>query len=263
MPSGEKATDILRKLVRDFPDVPDYRYDLAETLAAVDLPGPLVFGPRGAPPRTITEEERADALARLTESLGIVEDLVAKQPNVSDYASAQVRLLVRLAEVEGLGGRADEAPKHLERAASLQAGLADRFPEAASYRVWLALVKNAQARLRIERKEEREALSSLDSSIATLEPLANQPRMPHVRGLLAMSYGMRAEVLRGLGEGEKAEESLKKMRALRGAFPEGEMLSPGKRGGPWDGPRDASRDGPRAGPGDAPRERPRDAPPDP
>jgi hypothetical protein len=103
-----------------------------------------------------------------------------------------------------------------------------------AYRVWLALTRDAEARLRIERGEKQEALAALDSSIASLDALlTEQPGLLHVRGLLARSYGFQADLLKGMGEQAKADEALSKLRALREKFP----------GGGWPFPRQPRKDG--------------------
>ena len=77
--SVDKAIEILGQLVTDFPDVPEYRFDLGKTYARPDSPNRSL---------SITAEKR------LRKSLGILEKLVAENPNVPEYAASQVQSLI-------------------------------------------------------------------------------------------------------------------------------------------------------------------------
>lgn len=233
---------------------------VSEMLAAAVLPvGPLFFNPWRMSSGAGVERKQPEPGARLAESIEILEGLVAKHPNVPDYASALVQKLLRSSGAEEWAGRKEEAARQIEKAAALQAGLAERFPEVTSYRWWLSFVRGAQAHLDIELGKRSEALAALESSAATLEALLKeQPHLGQVRFLLMMNYDQRADVLRKDGEDEKAREVLEKKKALgelpRGAWdPRGGW---GSRGGGWSprgdgwGPRGGGSrgGGPRDGP---------------
>ena len=89
--SVDKAIEILEQLVADFPDVPEYRFDLGKTYARPDSPD---------------QSLSAAAEKRLRKSLSILEKLVAENPNVPEYTASQVQSLYLLANCcDTLAGR--------------------------------------------------------------------------------------------------------------------------------------------------------------
>ena len=126
-------------------------------------------------------------------------------------------------------GRLEEAQSILEKAVALQSTLADRYPEASSYRVWKAVVQESLARVLGKRNEPAEARSLLESSVSILADLLKDDREARkrgqIRGLLAMYSRTLAGVLTDLGEEDRAAEVLRRAEeeGLRFGPPPGAM----------------------------------------
>ena len=248
-----KATQILQKLVEEYPDVPDYRYALSETYAMQDwrgLPGrgmdvraspgrkpdgqtnerrkPELHqaGERGPDRRRFEshgfEEGEADrragderSRAILKKALSVSEELVAKHPNIPEYAASQVFIRLRLAELDG-DDDAQAAEANLRKALDLQLSLVRRYPQMSAYKFTLALIHESLADLLQEHERLPEAQSLLEDSVATLqEVLQGESTASPIQNVLAHHYRRLAEVLRQMGEEDGAQQALDKAQALR------------------------------------------------
>ncbi len=203
-----KAIQILQKLVEENPDVPDYSYDLSETYAIEAA-------------RNRFSREAADSAARqrsremLEKALSISEELVAKHPNIPDYAASQVFIRLRLA---GMLQESDQAgaESNLRKALDLQSTLVRRYPRTTSYKFGMAMIQESLAGLLDERGILPEARSMLQASIASLKELSqNDPKGPPLRGILAHDYMSLADLLRRMGEDQAAAEAAAQARDLR------------------------------------------------
>jgi len=204
--SLDRATQILRRLVADFPAIPEYRYELCETLA-----GGRYRGRRSA------EEQYPAVEQHLSEALQVSAELVAKHPNIPDYAASQVRIHHRLAQVYRHTDRQDEAEANLRKALELQAALAQRFPDVISYRVWTAVIQEALAKRFRQRGQLDDARSLLEASVSTLNDcLAKDSNSDEIRDLLAHNLDVFADVLARLGDEDAAEQVRRRAREYRG-----------------------------------------------
>ena len=204
-----KATEILEELVRDFPDVPDYRYDLSETYARQGMVG-LFRRDRTTPLPDSGSAMRSD----------IAEKLVAEHPNVPDYAASLARIRfwvgVRLERSEDVEG----ARQAMQQATETQLALVDRHPKTLSHVLQLAWMETQRARfLRDHGQLDEAPRAALDSSITSLNQNAKSSATQQrpLGFLLAGSYQMLADVLRRQDKKQLADEAAKQARQAVGA----------------------------------------------
>jgi len=209
----DKATEILRQLVRDFSRVPDYQFDLSETYAAVD---PLRPGP--APYASHVLEER------LRQALGLSSRLVEHHPYVPRYVISRAQIGHQLASLLEQGGRLDEAEPFHTAALGLQRSLASQFPETLYHKVRLGEFSNDLARLLLLRHRPEEAQPVLEAAVDVLTPALKVNReLRLLHALLARSYGALEATFRDLGNEQAAAQAHQKAEEHRKA-----MLSAGQ-----------------------------------
>jgi tetratricopeptide (TPR) repeat protein len=203
-----KATQILESLVKEYPQVADYRYDLSETYAMLGDGGPR--GPE-APPGDAPQRSPA----MLEKALALSERLTAEHPNIPEYAVSSVNIRLRL----NTSLRESDPPRaeaNLRKALDVQSALAGRFPESSSYKFWTAVIQESLGRLFQERGRLPEARSALQDCIVSYqEVLRNDPKARHVRGILAKVFMSQASVLRRMGDDQAAEEATRQAQDLR------------------------------------------------
>ncbi|MFO0892678.1 MAG: serine/threonine-protein kinase [Isosphaeraceae bacterium] len=200
-----QAIRILGTLADEFPGIPDYRYDLAGSLAKLDPRDPSSGG-----------DGSGIAETRLRRAIAILDRLVAEYPDVPDYAASQVQALYTLSEVLRRGDRPGDAEPLLRRALARQSSLAARFPGVHPYKAWKAILQDSLARMLAESGRPEEARTLLESAVETLgEFRAIGPRRTYVHALLGRCYKNLADVLGQLGENQKADEILRIGRQYR------------------------------------------------
>jgi len=160
----QAAARILEELVRDFPDVPDYRYELAHCYGSVSLRN------GGQLP---TPDAR-DAEEQLRRGLEQMEWLVRRHPYVSRYAAGRAQLCHKLAMIHRRAGRLGEAEKHCRRAVDEMVMLCEQNPEVATYTIWLGAYRNALADVLMQRGELPEARELLSDTVTRLEAIGEQ-----------------------------------------------------------------------------------------
>ena len=203
-----QATEILTKLVEDFPHVPDYRYDLCETYAMLDVRGHL----RSPDSSAVAERNFRKALA-------ISEKLVAENPYIPHYLASQAHIYHKLGAILERTRRPQEAEQCYRKCSSVQSSLVSQFPDVPSYKLWLAQFRRTLAGSLLRRDELAEARALLEETTTMLSDLvAGDPSLWYVHGLLTESYSALAVVLRRNGEDplaaqatRRAEEHRKKM----------------------------------------------------
>lgn len=218
----EKAAEILRALVADFPEVPDYRYDLSELYA--DAGGP--------PPRDpdAFEEWAEGAIASLKKALEISEALVAEHPQVPEYAALEVRCRSQLAgfledaafrsEARGSPSpeRLEEAEAHLRRALAVQSSLARKYPEVSSYELARCGLAGFLAKSLEKRGRAEEASAVFRDSVSALEKLLERSQEDKSRWGARFLLGDHLKglemTLRALGDSSGAAEARRKAEAL-------------------------------------------------
>jgi eukaryotic-like serine/threonine-protein kinase len=246
LPPIDKAEELLKALVHDYPQVADYRFELADTCAMLDV--------RGLPPDDFPQAER-----RLRAALEQSADLVDAHPYAPDYIGLHIHILHKLARIlrdspperrESDVARMDEAGQLYQEAIRRQAGLVKRFPDNAAYRYWLGMIRMSSAAFLLERRQPGEARNVLETAVAETEKYFQaHPDATSLRPVLHGLYARLAEARRHLDDDKGAGEARKKA----------EQFGPPLREPPEDdGPPDHHRPPPRhrgPGPGGPPPER--------
>lgn len=217
----DKAAGILQRLVQEYPDIPDYRYDLSLTYAWLSVAWP--FSPEANNP---TAEQRRREM--LEKAVAISDELVAEHPNIPDYAVFQVHIRLRLAHTlwEGDPSRAEAS---LGKALDLQSTLARRFPQNSFYKLGLGIIQESLAVFHRDRDELPEARSLMDDCIASFKAaLQKDPKLWHIRGVLAQNYWNLADLLARLDDEQAAAEAARQAQELRPDRPETSAISPGR-----------------------------------
>ncbi len=203
-----KATQILQKLAQEYPNVPDYRQDLSETYA-------MLAEQRAFAPQEAGQEAAQRSRTMMEKGLAISEELVAEHPNVPDYALTQIYIRLRLA---GLFQQSDPAAAqtHLEKTLELQTALCHRFPQTASYNMWMAVVQESLGTLFQQRGNLAEARKMQQASIESLRKLvAGDQHAGMLRGVLAYKYTRLADLLQQMKDEPAAAEARRQAEQLR------------------------------------------------
>ena len=198
--SLRKATRILEKLAEDYPEVPDYRYELAETYGLRPPPG------RGPGIGRLAPDDDG-----LEKALEISEDLVSEHPRVPDYQALHARLLHRRAMTLSRSGRGREALDFLQEATEMQASLVEQFPDAVHYVVWLAMYRHRLAEIYRHRRQAEEALALLEETARKLSAtLENHPEQRYLQRLQEHTHRVLARMYEEAGKDRQAEEAREK-----------------------------------------------------
>jgi serine/threonine protein kinase len=202
-----RAAAIYEQLAADFPSVPAYRHELAETWTLFDV--------HNARPETLAAVER-----QLGRALAMEKELADNGPDAARSTAALARLHAKLGAVQKRRGRTQQAETNFRRAAALLETLvqgqsaAKDFP-VFSYRYDLALVRHCLAGLLLKQERCTEARSLLEKSIADLNwPSRGRGPAPQGQLLAAAQYQSLAEALTGLGETKLAAEAAAKAKRL-------------------------------------------------
>ncbi len=188
-----------QKLADDFPDVPDYRAELARTRNY--LGGQLIF---------INDHDGAEKAIR--QALDVQEKLAAQFPAVPDYrrdlAATYDHLGLLLSKT---GRRSDAVPVH-RHAATLWQRLADDFPRNATYRgVLVETLANLGAGL-LGAGEVRDAEDVCRQAVSSAERLVKEfPQVATHRRLLASAHQQLGVVLDLTGQFREASEAFAEM----------------------------------------------------
>jgi serine/threonine protein kinase len=205
----DRAIEILESLVKQHPEVPQYRFDLSETYAMIEGLGPAG---RAVGPPAVEQ--------RLRKAMELSRRLTSEHPGVPEYRLAQAHINHKLAQVLRMTRRLDQAEQADRQAVEAQAALAGEFPEVATYRVWLAAFRNALADTLLLRPAGKqsadEAKALAESNIADMKRLlAEQPGMWYLHTLLADANLALASALRRTGQdalADQAEQEAQKHR---------------------------------------------------
>jgi serine/threonine protein kinase len=205
---NSEAIELLRQLVKDFPKVPDYRYDLSETLARV-----------GGPGRPLSSDLLSESKKRLDEALALSTALVNEYPTMSQYAASQAQIHDKLGFVFENVGEVEKAEKSRRKAVSLQADLAKKYPDVIVYSYSLAIMQSSLARQLLELGNWKETKLLLEAATSQLETiLSKDPKLAgagFARMMLNRNYRDLAQVLERLGEKELAAQTARKADAPR------------------------------------------------
>jgi eukaryotic-like serine/threonine-protein kinase len=204
---AERAIEILEGLLREFPGVPDYAYDLSEAYFRIHVPQPPV------PP-----ESQRMIKERLEKCRSLLEELVARNPDIPDFLAAQARVYDKLGVLHRHSERWAEAEENFRKAIALQGTLVKQFPGVPYYNLWMAAFRVALADVLIRQNRSSQALIELDGTLSSLlHQLEKSPEIPRPHDLLALAYSRLAMALRQTGEREQADEAARKAEEERSA----------------------------------------------
>jgi len=228
-----RAIALLRQLVKDFPKVPDYRYDLGETLARPVMwrAGSERSPSDRSPGRPNSPDSFLNSQKRLEEALGISTALSAEYPSMPQYAASQAQVHDKLGLIFERMQKLDKAEPERRRAVALQLDLVKKHPDVIAYNYSLAVMESSLARLLGEREKWKESRPLLEDSTTRLEALLQNSRklvdplgLGFMRMTLNRSYRVLSEVLTHLGESDLAAAAKRKAETYgprRGLGPEG------------------------------------------
>jgi tetratricopeptide (TPR) repeat protein len=197
----DEATRILEQLVRDFPQVPDYLFDLCQTYARGE-------GPGHGPPQDRAVERTGEMEERLGKALAISQQLVAQHANVPEYRVSLAQIHHQFGEVRRRAMREEEAEQSDRKAVEVQAALVAEFPEVLLYKVWLAAYRNSLAEVLLGRGKVEEARALAEQTVAQAGlMLKDNPSTWYLHGLLMDSNRTLAAALRRAGETNLADQA--------------------------------------------------------
>jgi len=211
----QRSIDVLVKLCEQYPQVPEYQYELGVTLAEIPM-----YRIRGT--------ELPDAITSLRLSLQRLNLLTQSHPNIPRYIEAAAHSHHKMGELllkfeddsTGLrNGNMEEAKKHLRMAVRLQKSQCDQFPESASEQIWLARMRDNLA-ISLRGDEPKAALELIEKSITESMRFVtgNDDSIPAVH-VLIVQYETEAEILDDLGRHEGADKARREARTLREFLP--------------------------------------------
>jgi hypothetical protein len=150
---------LLRELCKDYPSVPDFAYELSETLVDFHVP-------------ELPPEDNAAAANQLREALAISDQLLREHPQTTAYAISNVHINHRLSSVERHLNRPIDEEQALQRAIAGQRRITAQFPEIYVHAAWLARMTENAARLYSGTGRAAEARTALQAADAALKPFA-------------------------------------------------------------------------------------------
>jgi eukaryotic-like serine/threonine-protein kinase len=218
LPEIDKAEQLLRALVADFPNVADYRFELADTCSMLDV--------RNLPPEDFRRAE-----LRLRSALEQSADLVDGHPYAPDYIGLHVHILHKLARIlrdtppnrtEDDRARMDEAGQLYQEAIRRQATLVKRFPEDVADRFWLASIRTSAAQFLLERRQPAEARTILETAASETEKfLQVHPKAKSLKPALQQLYLHLAQALDHVDDEAGARQAHEKAEKLGPVPPHG------------------------------------------
>ncbi len=204
---AERATEILEGLVKAFPRVPDYAFDLSEAYSRIRLPE-----------TPVPAEVQRSIEDRFQKSLSLLTNLLAAHPGIPDFPAAAARTFDKLGSFQRQLDRWADAEQNFRKAIALQEPLVSQFPDTPSYGLWMATFRIALADALIRRNQPAEARAELDISLAALlQQVQQKPELSPPHDLLALGYSRLAIALRQLGEKELAGAAARKAQQERDA----------------------------------------------
>jgi eukaryotic-like serine/threonine-protein kinase len=203
--SLDRGTRILEQLVRDFPQVPDYRFDLCQSYAMIGM------GPHGLPAKDVPAAE-----TRLRKALTLSEALTAEYPQAAEYLSSQAQIHHRLGAILQQMGHRDQAEQAERAALACQQKLVAQAPDVVSFRIWLSAYRTSLVDMLLQVGKTDEAKDQGQQAIDMLgDLLAAHPEMWYLHGPLMDAYETLAGILRQMGQNEPATAATAQARQHR------------------------------------------------
>lgn len=204
--ASASGIEMLEDLVRDFPKVADYWYELAQTYLRFMLHHP-----------DMTPELLQAAEAKLVKGLDQARQVFSDYPHIPEYQFALAHLYGRLAAIDERLDLRDRLERYLRLAIDVMSTLVDRFPEAPNYAFWLFRYRHQLGRYLFEAGRLEECGDVLKSAVASLD--AWPDRTPVAHGMAYEGWSRLARVQELLGDAaaeeakRRAEEHRQKMPA--------------------------------------------------
>jgi serine/threonine protein kinase len=197
------AKDIFASLAANFPEVREYRQEMARTLS--NLATLLVDQGKQ------TEAEAAYRLA-----LGYQEKLAADFPGIADLGQELANSHTNLGRLMNRLGKQGESESAYRRAIAIQEKLVASFPAMPDYRQPLAnTYHNLSAVLRDLGKRTEAEAAFRQQSVIREKLVADFPAVPEYRRGLAGSHNFNAILLTGAGRRAEAETAFRQALAVR------------------------------------------------
>ena len=188
------ATTLLREMVQESPEVPDFAAELCETLVDFHV-------------HDLQSDDWPAAAKQLREALTISEALTRDHAQTAVYAISQVHIHNRLASVEKQLGNREAEEQSLRHAVEEQRRIVARFPEEYMHVAWQVRMTMNLVRLLDGAADRSEAIELLQASDAALEPFAaGETPLP-------AAVETRSDVRRRLAELETLQKSSPKTDA--------------------------------------------------
>ena len=192
------------RLAHDFPKIPDYRQELA---AVEDNQGILIenecddLDPTREMDAAVALFKMIEAERHFANAVAIRDSLANEFPNRPDYAQNLAVVLRHQADRLRLMGMPDQAAPKLERALSIQTGLAERYETARHYDVELARTHDVAAQFAYENERQTIALDHLDKAVGLWKPsIAAEPKLRSYKRAIAQDYLLMAAIQLELGK---------------------------------------------------------------
>jgi serine/threonine protein kinase len=217
----KQSIALLEKLCSQYPQVPEYQFELGVTLADV-------------PVHNFRDARIEDSIDGLRLSLQQLNSLTREHPNIPRYIESCAHTHHKLGTL--LRKSADESPtrrsatlraaniadsqRHLRMAVRLQTTQCEQFPESISEKIWLARMRDNLAISLLLGKQPDEALSLIELAIAESSSIATEEgdRVPSIHILIGQ-YETQADIYDYLGRQDDAEASRREANDLREYLP--------------------------------------------
>jgi tetratricopeptide (TPR) repeat protein len=226
-----RSAALFEALADEFPDSPDDRNALAETLIIED------------PPSNAPGALQA-ALARWQRAQAIEKALSSDFPDKVEFINASALIESKLGMVLERLGKSDEAEACLRRAVALRGSLAERFPDGSYTTLLRTVARTALGGFLLKHGQSAEGRNCLDVSAAEAEKTASRPRSPETSGLLALELDDLAALYTSLGETSRAAALAVLAQGTGELGPGGHHPGPPPPRGHGPGPRDRDHDRP-------------------
>lgn len=214
-----QAISILEKLVRQYPENPDYQFELGQVYQWIERPSVWTKHKRN-------EKELAEAEERLRNALEITVDLESLHPNIPKYYMLKKELHEFLGKVLAEQGNFTEADGEYRRAIQLQRMMVNRSENPKLHRPWLNRLKLEYGKLlrdagKLDRAQEylTKMARQLEDERSMRAESRNAREYSKGRGHntrrdLEATYIVLASVLNKLGDDGTAREYMLKVDEL-------------------------------------------------
>jgi serine/threonine protein kinase len=234
-----RSAALSEALADEFPESPDDRQALAETLIVQD------------PPSSEPDALRS-ALARWQRAQAIEKALTTEFPDRAECTAAAAAIESKLAMILDRLGRAGDAEASLRQAVALRTELAERASAGSYASLLLGAARTALGGFLLKHGRSTEARACLDSCVAALEAMASERLPPESSRLLAVELDDLSALYKTLGDAGRAQELTARAQDIDEWRPAGRRPGPGPPPPHGHGPgsRDHGHDRPPPPPGD-------------